>query len=241
MRNIWGWVVGVVLLTGVLISVFKVFGDGDEVRSARRAPAPAPVAAEAKPADARPTAPKAEASFGDIKIGADEYVMGQADAPVTIIEYASLTCPHCAHFHANTMPGLKKELIDTGKARLVYRDFPLDQLALTASMVARCAGRGRFFGFLDTFFISQQSWSRSQNPVAAIAGIARLGGMSQEKFDACIRDQKMADAILAQRLEGDKTYGVNSTPTLIINGERYGGALTLGQIKAVIARQASKS
>ncbi len=237
MRNIWGWFVGVVLLTGLLISVFKVFDDGNAPRSAKRAQTPP--AEAAKPADAQPTAPKAptpEASFADMKVGADEYILGKADAPVTIVEYASLTCSHCARFHAETLPELKKTFIETGMARLVYRDFPLDQAALMASMVARCAGPGRFFGFIDVFYANQQDWSRDHNPAEAIGGIARLGGLSPDKVNACIKDKKLADKILAQRLEGDKTFGVNSTPALFINGERYSGGLTLGQITAVMGR-----
>jgi len=237
MRNIWGWVVGVVLVGGLVVSLVKVF-EGDaplEPRRAPVAPATAPAATEAAPA------PKPVARFGAIEIGAGEFVLGKPDAPVTIVEYASLTCPHCARFHTEVLPVLKKEFIDTGKLRLVYRDFPLDRLALTASMVARCAGQERYFGFLDAFYAGQSGWARSSDPIAALAGIARLGAMAQPDFDACLNDRTVADAVLKQRLEVEKTFNIDATPTLIVNGDKYSGALTLDEIKAIMAPMLSKS
>ncbi len=170
-----------------------------------------------------------------------ERILGKADAPVTIVEYASLTCPHCAKFHVDTLPGLKKEFIDTGKVRLVYRDFPLDRNALAAAIVARCAGPARYFGFIHTFFASQSNWARSSNPVEALGKLARLGGMSKKDFDACLKNKAVSDAVLEQRLEGEKTYKVNSTPTLYINGGKYSGGLTLDQIRSVIGAMLKKS
>ena len=237
MRNIWGWIVGVVLVGGLVVSLVKVFEGAapPEPRRAAVAPATAPAATKAV------VAPKPVARFGAIEIGAEEYVLGAADAPVTIVEYASLTCRHCARFHTEVLPILKKEFIDTGKVRLVYRDFPLDRLALTASMVARCAGRERYFGFLDAFYAAQAGWALSSDPVAALAGIARLGAMARPDFDACLKDSTVADAVLKQRLEGEKTFSIDATPTLIVNGDKYSGALTLDVIKAILAPMLSKS
>ena len=132
---------------------------------------------------------------------------------------------------------IKKEYIDTGKVRLVYRDFPLDQLALRAAMVARCAAKDRYFGFVSAIFSAQSKWARDSNPIAALARIALLGGMTQADFDACMKNQKVADAILNLRLEGDKTYHVASTPTIIIGGEKYDGGLSVDQMRAVINKQ----
>lgn len=244
MRNIWGWIVGVVLVGGLAVSLVKVF-EGDAPPEPRRAPvalATAPVAPATAPAATKAVAaPKPVARYGAIEIGAGEFVLGKPDAPVTIVEYASLTCPHCARFHTEVLPILKKEFIDTGKLRLVYRDFPLDRLALTASMVARCAGRERYFGFLDAFYAGQSGWARSSDPVAALAGIARLGAMAQPDFDACLKDRTVADAVLKQRLEGEKTFNIDATPTLIVNGDKYSGGLTLDEIKAIMAPMLSKS
>ena len=164
-----------------------------------------------------------------------EHVMGDENAPVTMIEYASLTCPHCAQFHQNALPTIKKNFIETGKIRYVYRDFPLDQLALSGSMIAQCGGRDRYFAFIDALFAQQSNWARDPKPFAALSRIARLGGLSQAKFDECIKDKDIADAILKKRLDGDKIFGINSTPTIIINGKRFSGGLSIEQFKAVVA------
>jgi protein-disulfide isomerase len=145
-----------------------------------------------------------------------------------------MTCPHCAQFHNTVLPTIKSEFIDKGHVRLVFRDFPLDNLALTASVVARCAGPDRYFQFLNALFASQNKWARDSNPVAALSRIARLGGMSQADFDSCLKKKEVTEKVLAQRLEADKAYGVRSTPTIIVNGDLYGGGLGIDQLRAVI-------
>jgi protein-disulfide isomerase len=153
-------------------------------------------------------------------------VLGQADAPITIIEYASLTCPHCAAFDHDTLPKIKQNWIDTGKAKLVYRDFPLDGLALRAAMVARCAPPERYFSFIDALFQGQSNWARSSNQEEALGALgrfARLGGISDEKFQSCIKDEKLADAVAASRVVAAQEYGVDSTPTFFINGTKMVG------------------
>jgi len=150
-------------------------------------------------------------------------VLGKADAPVTIVEYASLTCPHCANFHSSILPELKKEFIETGKVKLVFRDFPLDQLAFAGAIVARCGGPERYFTYLDVLFAQQRQWATAQDPMGALKQIARLGGMSSEQVDTCFADKTLGDYILNQRLEGNQKFNVNSTPTLIINGKTEPG------------------
>ncbi len=238
MQNIWAIVVGIVLVGGVGISLSQLLGDDESELAAVSQPRPAPAAETAR---AGGGAPKAETEFGTIEIGADEFTLGRSDAPITIVEYASLTCPHCARFHADILPALKTEFIDTGKVRIVFRDFPLDRLALAAAMTARCAGRDRYFGFIDTFFARQASWARDSDPLGALGRLARLGGMSQADFDACLKNQAVGDAVLKQRQTGEKTFKINSTPTLIINGAKYSGGLNLDQLRAVIAAMLSKS
>lgn len=149
-----------------------------------------------------------------------ERILGDPAAPVTIIEYASLTCPHCAAFHRETLPVLKERYIDTGKARLVFRDFPLDRAALAAAALAHCAGDARYFKFLDAMFANQQSWARASDPVAALRQLTRLGGLSDAEAEACLADQGLQDAILQTRLDGEREFGVNSTPTILVNGEK---------------------
>lgn len=151
---------------------------------------------------------------------ARERILGDPAAPVTIIEYASLTCPHCATFHRETLPVLKERYIDTGKARLVFRDFPLDRAALAAATLAHCAGDARYFKFLEAMFANQQSWARASDPVAALRQLTRLGGLSDADAEACLADQSLQDAILQTRLDGEHEFGVNSTPTIFVNGTK---------------------
>jgi protein-disulfide isomerase len=152
-----------------------------------------------------------------------EKVLGRADAPVTIIEYASMTCPHCASFHRNTLPAIKKQFIDTGKARLIMRDFPLDRIALQAATVARCAPEGQYFNVIDALFRSQERWAQSPDPTAAIAGIARLSGMSRETVDSCLASEALQRDVLEDRLTGERSHGVQSTPSFVINGQTIAG------------------
>lgn len=176
-------------------------------------------------------------TVSDLKLTDKEYAMGPADAKVVLVEYASLTCPHCARFHTSVLPDIKKEFVDTGKVRYVYRDFPLDRLALGAAMVARCAGRDSFFGFIDTFYAAQGQWSRASNPISALGNLAKLGGMSQTKFEACLKDVEIQNGILQQRLEASNEFNVQATPTVFVNGERYGGGMTLDQMRTLLNRK----
>ena len=153
----------------------------------------------------------------------DDRILGPADAPITIIEYSSLTCPHCATLHAEAWPEIKETWIAEGTARLVFRHFPLDAMALRAAAVADCIEGERFFGFLDLLFKSQKRWAKSNPPLKVLGQMARLAGMSQEKFDACVNDEAQMDRILERRQDGMRTYDVKSTPTLIINGRKVEG------------------
>ena len=169
-----------------------------------------------------------------------EIVLGDENAPVTIIEYASLTCSHCASFHRETLPEIKQRYIDTGKARLVYRDYPLDQVAVMAAVLAHCAGKERFFGFLDVLFRSQNLWMRASDPREALARIGRLGGLSRSDMDACFADGELESSIYASRVDGAKEFDIRSTPTFIINGEIVAGAQPIEQIASVIDRLLSE-
>lgn len=154
-----------------------------------------------------------------------ERVLGDADAPITIIEYASLTCPHCASFHKDTLPKLKSEWLDTGKAKLVYRDFPTAPAgpSYAASMIARCAPKDRYFTFLDAFFRTQETWVSSPDPRGALAQMARLGGLSEADFNQCMENEALLTGIRQRAQEGSTEFGVQSTPSLVINGRLYPG------------------
>ena len=169
----------------------------------------------------------------------DDRILGNPDAPVTIIEYSSLTCAHCARFHADTLPRVKENWIEAGKARLVYRHFPLDGLALRAAAVANCFDGKRHFSFLDAMFASQRRWTRSSDPLADLARMAGLAGMSQEAFDRCVEDEAEIDRILERRADGEATYDVNSTPTLIVNGKKLRGSVSYEDFEKVLEQAAS--
>jgi len=152
-------------------------------------------------------------------------IMGKPDAPITIIEYASLTCPHCADFAEKTLPQIKKDWIDTGKAKLIFRDFPTapGQLALAAAMISHCSGDSqRYFTFLDAFYHSQRNWIQASNPLEALKGIARFGGMSPDQVDKCLQDRNLLDQINARVGDAETRYNVDSTPSFIVNGKLIG-------------------
>jgi len=151
-------------------------------------------------------------------VTAQDRIMGKADAPVTLIEYASLTCPHCAAFEKENLPQIRKEWIDTGKVKLIYRDFPLDRNALLASTIARCAPPDRYFAFIESFFDDQAHWVLAQDPIDALKRIVRIGGMDSAAVDKCLADTKLQEAIVAGEAQAKDDYGVESTPTFFIIG-----------------------
>jgi len=167
--------------------------------------------------------------------------LGDPNAPVTIIEYASLTCPHCAHFQKEVLPKLKERYIATGKVRLIYRDFPLDQRALAAAILAHCAGPERYFGFVDVLFQTQESWARANDYLAALKGIGKLGGLTEKQMDACYADQDLTNRILQSRLDAQSQHDVNSTPTFIIDGKAYAGARSIDEFASLIDPLLKKS
>ena len=182
----------------------------------------------------------AQAAIVPVEEALSEMSMGQDNAPVTMIEYSSLGCPHCAAFHRDTLPRIKKEYIDTGKVRLVYRDFPLGTPALAAAMIARCAGRDKFFGFIEIIFRSQDQWSRSRQPLAELARVAKFGGMSETDVEECLKLQELLDGIRRNAASAQETYKVNSTPTFIIGKEIISGAMPYETFKKVFDKALSK-
>lgn len=171
---------------------------------------------------AAPAAPGADMSAELKKPGPiEDLVLGKADAPVTIYEYASMTCSHCATFHNKVLPAFKTKYIDTGKVRLVLREFPLDNLAAAGSMLARCAGGEKTYAMIATLFEKQNDWAFVQgNPVPAMFKIAEGFGFTKESFDKCLTDQKLLDGITSVRDHANKSLGVRSTPTFFVNGKK---------------------
>jgi protein-disulfide isomerase len=162
-----------------------------------------------------------------------DYSLGSANAPVTIVEYASMTCPHCAHFHETTYPEMKTKYIDTGKVRFIFREFPLDALAAAGSMLARCAGKDKYFPMIETLFSQQKDWV-VQKPLEPMLGIAKQAGFTQQSFDECLANQETLAGIEETRTRAMK-LGVNSTPTFFINGKIFRGALTPEELDQQLA------
>jgi len=171
----------------------------------------------------------------------DDRVLGKAEAPITIIEYASLTCPHCAHFAVDVLPKLKQKWIDTGKAKLVLREFPLDEPALRAAMVARCAAADKFYPLVDTFFSQQEQWVTARDYRAALEKLAKLAGIGDKQFKTCIEDKKLEDQIVQSRLTAAQQLGVSSTPSFFVNGQKFEGAPTFEAFDQLLSGLAAKS
>jgi protein-disulfide isomerase len=163
-----------------------------------------------------------------------EMAIGDAKAPITVIEYASMTCPHCAHFSETTFPELKKKYIDTGKVRFLFREFPLDQLAAAGFILARCAGPDKYFPLIETLFAQQRDWV-VQKPLAPLLVIAKQAGLSQQAFEACLDNREMLEGMEKVRNQASEKFGVNSTPTFFVNGKRLSGALSLDELEKEFA------
>ena len=162
-----------------------------------------------------------------------ERVIGNADAPVTVIEYFSLTCSHCAEFHNDIYADLKAKYIDTGKVKLVYRDFPLDGAGLRAAMMARCVDERRYPGIIQVLFKTQNNWARAADPVEKKKKIGQLAGLGDDAFQSCLQSETLANGILAKRQEASAA-GVQSTPTFEIKGQIYPGSRSLEEFSELL-------
>jgi protein-disulfide isomerase len=163
-----------------------------------------------------------------------DMALGDEKAPVTIIEYASMTCPHCANFHETTYPELKKKYIDTGKVRFIFREFPLDQLAAAAFMLARCGGKERYFPMVETLFQQQRTWAVSR-PLQPLMAIGKQAGLSEAGFNECLKNQQVLDGIEDVRKRAAEKLNVQSTPTFFVNGKQLRGAATLAEFEKEMA------
>jgi protein-disulfide isomerase len=162
---------------------------------------------------------------------------GDPDAPVTIIEYASLTCPHCAAFHEQTYKKLKTDYIDTGKVKFIYRDFPLNNPAIAASIIARCAGKDKYLAFVDLFLSQQDRWTRAQDWMGELQDMAKLGGLGTEQINACLSDKALGQNVIDRYRASSEVFKINSTPTILIDGKMHTGDRSFaGLSKAIDAK-----
>lgn len=158
-----------------------------------------------------------------------EIMLGDANAPVTIVEYSSLTCPHCGAFHRDTLPKLKAQYIDTGKAKILFRPFPFDPYATAGAMLAHCVAPKARVGFLDVLFKRQQQWIQSEEPMQALQALARQAGLSEADFVVCLKDENLLNGIRYMQKAAAEELGVRSTPTFFINGEMVQGNQPLAE------------
>jgi protein-disulfide isomerase len=178
-----------------------------------------------------------------VELKRTDMVHGSPDAPVTMIEYASMTCPHCAAFQKDIIPQLNKEYVETGKVKVVFREYPLDGAARMASAVARCFTGDQYFSFIDLLFANQANWIKDfdanqqitkEDIVEGLAQMARQAGMAREKVESCADDKSNLDLVDANWQEGQTRYNVNSTPTFIINGVNYAGEIPYDRLKTIL-------
>jgi protein-disulfide isomerase len=163
-----------------------------------------------------------------------DQVLGDEKAPVTIIEYASMTCPHCAHFALTTFPQLKEKYIDTGKVKYILREFPFDPVAVGAFMLARCAGgKEKYYAMVDLLFRTQANWAVN-NPIPPLFNTVKQAGFTESSFNACLSDQKLEAGVKAVQQRAADKFNVNSTPTFFINGQRQVGALSFEEMQKAI-------
>ena len=187
------------------------------------------------------TVGQARADIASIEDAIKPATVGNSDAPVTIIEYASLGCSHCAHFHNEIYPKLKRDYIDTGKAKLVFTDFPLGTPALAAAMIARCSGPKRYLGFIDIFFRAQRQWSHAEHPLEALKKTARFGGLNSDDVDACLKQQKLIDYLQETARKASTKHEINSTPSFLINGKKVAGALEYEKFREYVDEALKKA
>ncbi len=163
-----------------------------------------------------------------------ERSLGNPKAPVTLIEYSSMSCPHCAAFHRETLAKIKSNYIDTGKVLYVFREFPLEPRAMAASIIARCVDPSRYFAFVDMLYGDQASWAKASDPIKELQLRAQLAGMSESDFKACLDNKPLFEGIQKRAEAGSKEYSIDSTPTFIINGTKISGAVPYEQFEAAI-------
>lgn len=171
-----------------------------------------------------------------------DFSIGSPDAKVNIIEYASFTCSHCAHFHETVFGNLKADYIDTGKVQFTYREVYFDRYGLWAAMAARCGGDMRYFGMSDIFFETQKDWAGSEDPAVVVENIKKIGrtaGMDDAALDVCLKDAATAEALVARSEAAMKADGVEGTPTLMINGVKHSN-MSYDELKAILDAELAK-
>ena len=184
-----------------------------------------------------PETTTAPATASSVASRVPDMILGQADAPVTVIEYASFTCPHCANFHATVWDQFKKNYIETGKVKFVYREVYFDKFGLWGAMVARCGGPEKYFGVADILYDTQKDWLASGEAAGISDALRKVGlkaGMTTDAVNACLNDNDMAKAMVAVYQANATNDKVEGTPTFLINGESHGGEMSYDEFAALL-------
>ncbi|MBI2706904.1 MAG: DsbA family protein [Proteobacteria bacterium] len=163
-----------------------------------------------------------------------EISIGKPDAPVLIIDYSSMTCHHCAHFYQDVLPEIQKKYIDPGYVRIIFRDFPGDQVSIKAHQVAWCKGEIKYLDFVKLLYSTQDKWLSASDPIAALKSIVTQNGISAEQFESALKNQDLLDKIIQVRLEGQRKYKIDATPTLIVNAKIFKRSLSLQEIDDIL-------
>ncbi len=171
-----------------------------------------------------------------LNIKEDDFFIGDIDAPITIIEYASMSCSHCASFHNNTLPDLKKEYIDTGKVKFVFRDFPYNFPALLGSMVMRCTPNEVRYEYMNALYKLQKQWVLKENikTTQELYKIMQSGGMKKEDFEACINNTDLENKIIQEIIDAQEEFGIKNTPSFLVNGNLVAGNKSIKEIRQII-------
>ncbi len=163
-----------------------------------------------------------------------EISIGKPEAPVLIIDYSSLTCNHCAHFYLDVLPEIQKKYIEPGYVRVIFRDFPGDKVSLEAHQIAWCKGEIKYLDFVKLLYSTQEKWLSAADPIATLKSIVTQNGISAEQFDAALKNQELLDKIVSARLEGQKKYKIDATPTIVINAKIHKKALSLQEVDDIL-------
>tara|TARA_Y100000590_G_scaffold440131_1_gene565159 strand:- start:1482 stop:2093 length:612 start_codon:yes stop_codon:yes gene_type:complete len=171
-----------------------------------------------------------------LEIQDNDFVIGDKDAPITIIEYASMSCTHCASFHNNTLNELKTEYIDTGKVRFVFRDFPFNYPALLGSMMMRCIPNEVRYDYMNALYLLQKSWVVRENATTMkeLYKIMQSGGMTKDEFDACYSNEQLENEILEGVIAAQKEFNIRSTPSFLVNGNLIEGNKSIKEFRQII-------
>lgn len=170
---------------------------------------------------------------------ADRFI-GMADAPVTVIDYSSLTCPHCAEFHTQILPKFKENFIDTGKVKFIYRDFSLDAIATLAALISHCTQPDIYFRFLEVLFENQETWAKSVQPREALTTLAKFSGMTEEEINVCLNDENLLNNLTLVKNEARARYNVKSTPSFVIGNHTYIGITSYNVFSTLVEAELEK-